>query len=121
MRGSATSRSGEFAGAGRQQCDPKHAAPEAFREFLRRMALLPGLDLARKAPVTRNALFGRGAIQAVEHAQRVLSREQFVFGQAAMVECVAHCSRHAFSLNMARRIQLFMVPSGTFMRVARSS
>ena len=40
-------------------------------------------------------------------------------GRAAMVECVAHCSRHAFSLIMARRIQLFMVPSGTFMRVGQ--
>ena len=86
-----------------------------------REPLFPGRDLARKAAVARNALFGRGPVDAVEHAQRILGCEQFVFGQAAMVEGVAHCSRHAFSLNMARRIQLFMVPSGTFMRVARSS
>src|SRR5215510_1290378 len=86
-----------------------------------RETLLPGRDLACEAAVMGNALLGGGSVDAVEHAQRILGREQFVFGQAGMVECIAHCSRHAFSLNMARRIQLFIVPSGTLMRVARSS
>ena len=71
--------------------------------------------------VARNALFGRGPFGAGKHAKRVLSGEQLVVRQTAMVECVAHCSRHAFSLIIARRIQLFMVPSGTVMRAASSS
>lgn len=65
--------------------------------------LLPFGDPARKAALTRHALFSRGTVGAFKHAQRILGREQFVFRQAVMVECLAHCSRHAFSLNIARR------------------
>ena len=68
-----------------------------------------------------SSLCGRRAIGARQHAERVFGGEQFVVGQGAMVVGVAHCSRQLFSLIMARRIQLFMVPSGTLMRAAKSS
>ena len=69
---------------------------------------------------------GRRAIGARQHAEGVFGGEQLVLGQifkrfAAIVVGVAHCSRQLLSLIIARRIQLFMVPSGTLMRAARSS
>ena len=71
--------------------------------------------------LARDARFRSRAFGACQHAERNLGGEQFVLGQSAMVGRVAHCSRHAFNLIIARRIQLFIVPSGTFMRCARSS
>ena len=83
--------------------------------------MFPLFHQTREAMVSHRALFGGRSLSAFEHAQRELGREQFVLGQAVMVQGVAHCSRQAFSLIIARRIQLFIVPSGTFMRLARSS
>ena len=87
----------------------------------RRKPLLPFRHQPGKAMVARSALFGRAPLGAGQHAERVLCGEQLVVRQTAMVECVAHCSRQAFNLIIARRIQLFMVPSGTVMRAASSS
>ena len=67
----------------------------------------------------REPLLGRGTLRARQHAEHKLGGEQFVVGH--MVGHVAHCSRQLLSLIIARRIQLFMVPSGTLMRAARSS
>ena len=52
----------------------------------------------------------------VEHAERVFRAAQFgiVIGRRI------HCSRHTFSCIRLRRIQLFMVPSGTRSRAASS-
>ena len=79
-------------------------------------ALLPLRHQPRKGSLARDALLGCRAIRACQHAKRILGGEQFVLGQAPVVKGVAHCSRQAFSLISARRIQLFMVPSGTSMR-----
>ncbi len=75
----------------------------------------------REGALARNAPLGGGAIRARQHAERIFGREQFVLGHAAMVDNVGHCSRQAFNLIIARRIQLFIVPSGTLMRAASSS
>lgn len=83
--------------------------------------LLPFGDPARKAALTRHALFSRGTVGAFKHAQRILGREQFVFRQAVMVERITHCSRHAFSLNIARRTSSSWSRARTFIRAARSS
>ena len=87
-------------------------------------------DAARASPMTwliaiaRNRAIARlrpGTRVAIEHTEGVFGGEQLVLGKTAMVEGLAHRSRHAFSLIIARRIQLFMVPSGTLMRAASSS
>ena len=83
--------------------------------------MLPLRDQRGEGGLARQALLGRGALGPVEHAERIFGGEQFVVRQRAMVEGLAHRSRHAFSLIIARLIQLFIVPSGTFMRVANSS
>ena len=83
--------------------------------------LFPLFHQTREANVLHRALLGGRSLGTFEHAQREFSREQFVLGQAVMVQDVTHCSRQTFSLIIARRIQLFIVPCGTFMRLARSS
>ena len=57
-----------------------------------------------------------------EHAEDVFGREHaaFVLG-CDMVDVVAHASRQVLSFNSPRRIQLFIVPSGTLMRSASCS
>ena len=86
-----------------------------------RQPLLPFGDHAGEVAVALQQPLRRRAIGARQHAERIFGGEQFVVGQGAMVAGVAHCSRQLFSLIMARRIQLFMVPSGTLMRAAKSS
>ena len=86
-----------------------------------RKPFFPGGDQRGESRLARGPLGGSGALRAGQHAERMLRREQFVVRHAGMVVHVAHCSRQALSLIIARRIQLFMVPSGTFVRSASSS
>ena len=62
-----------------------------------------------------------GALGRRQDAKGIFGGEPFVLGHAGMVEGIAHCCKQALSLIIARRIQLFMVPSGTVMRSASSS
>src|ERR1700761_5627646 len=84
-------------------------------------ALFPRRDQARESGLACKPPLGVGPPGARQHAKRVFSGDQFVVVRSAMVVDVAHCSRQAFSLIMARRMVLLMVPSGTAMRVASSS
>src|SRR5580658_5053749 len=87
----------------------------------RRKPLFPRHDQSRKSAVARHAPLRGGAVRAGQHAECVFGGEQFVAGQIAVVVDVAHFSRQLFNLSIARLIQLFIVPSGTFMRSANSS
>ena len=56
-----------------------------------------------------------------EHAQHVFGGNEVAAVGRAYGVVVAHPSRQALSFNSPRRIQLFIVPSGTLMRAASSS
>src|SRR5262249_14677435 len=94
-----------------------------FREFCcpGRKPLFPRRDQGGKSTIASDALRGGGAFRASQHAERILGCKQFVRGKLLVVVDVGHCSRQTFNLIIARRIQLFMVPKGTFMRSASSS
>ncbi len=56
-----------------------------------------------------------------EHAQHVFGGVELAAVCRVDGVVVAHRSRQALSFNRARRIQLFIVPSGTFIRAANCS
>ena len=87
----------------------------------------PFLFLAFQACRTKRGGMG-DSIRSPDRLERLAAMpltldggEQLVARQIAVVVDVAHCSRQLFNLSIARLIQLFIVPSGTFMRSASSS
>ena len=62
-------------------------------------------------------------LRLVEYAQHVLASQRAVTGRILLegFGVGVHRSRHALSLARLRRIQLFTVPSGVWLRVASSS
>ena len=82
---------------------------------------LPVRDLAREAPArARCGARPRGAPRARARRARIRRRRAWP-SSARYGVVVAHRSRQSLSFNSPRRIQLFMVPSGTLMRSASSS
>src|SRR4029077_13138104 len=82
----------------------------------------PGRDLVRERGLALDALRDRAALARVEHAEHVLAGDDRIaaLGRVGMVG-LAHRSRQVLSFINPRRIQLFMVPSGTSMRWASCS
>src|SRR3954453_11808996 len=91
--------------------------PHLVRETAK--PLLPERDLVREYGLALEALRGGAALARVEHAEDVFAGDDRVaaLGRVVMVG-LAHCSRQVLSFISPRRIQLFMVPSGTSMRWA---
>ena len=69
----------------------------------------------------RQALLRLAALGRAEDAEHVFGRDQLVAFLLNDGAIVGHRSRQSLSFSKPRRIQLFMVPSGTFMRSASSS
>ena len=82
--------------------------------------LFPKGDLARKGGVAGYSSLGGAPLLGAEHAEHIFGRGQ-AHTLTVFFAGVAHRSRHALSLASPRLIQLFMVPSGTPARSARSS
>ena len=76
---------------------------------------LPELDLAREHVIVAAAAFEFVALRALHEAEHELGRERrLVSGLGYLGVARAHRSRHPLSFIRPRRIQLFIVPSGTF-------
>ena len=89
---------------------------------MRAEALLPFGDLARERRFLGHAFLDRAPFLGAEHTKDVFGREHAAFVlRCDMVDVVAHASRQVLSFNSPRRIQLFIVPSGTLMRSASCS
>src|SRR6185312_1161496 len=90
-----------------------------FRDFLgqRLQSALPQGHRRRGLAAGAHLVSHLGARVGIEHAQHVFGIAQVV---VAFVGGRVHESRHVRSCMRLRRIQLFMVPSGTWQRVANS-
>src|SRR5262245_11654217 len=88
----------------------KHAQP-----------LLPERNLGSERRLLRQAALDLAPLVGSEHAQHIFSGDELAAVRRVNGVVVAHRSRQALSFNNPRRIQLFIVPRGTFMRAANSS
>ena len=85
----------------------------------RREACRPARDLGPERRVGRCQVPGFGQSVAVGQAKRMLGRQPVaIIGRQRWA--AAHSSRHPLSRCKPRRIQLFIVPSGTASRAAKS-
>ena len=85
-------------------------------------ALFPERDLAREIGILVEPLRKLAPILGIEHAEHVFGGRDLavVLGSVLMVD-IAHRSRQVLNFISPRLIQLFIVPSGTFMRSASCS
>ena len=83
--------------------------------------LLPERHLGSERRLLRQAALDLAPLLGPEHAQHIFSGDELAAVGRVDGVVVAHRSRQALSFNSPRRIQLFIVPSGTFMRAAKSS
>ena len=83
--------------------------------------LLPERHFGRKRRLLRQASFDLAPLLGAEHAQHVFGGNEIATGGRIHGVVGAHASRQVLSFSSPRRIQLFMVPSGTLIRVASSS
>ena len=77
--------------------------------------------MSRKGRVSRLAGASRGLLLGREDAQGQFPGQGLVLIHSADVRGIGHDSRHILSRINPRRIQLFIVPRGTFSRTARAS
>ena len=110
---------------GRSRDPGGDARPQARGRFDRRdlpgkggQMGIPGLDLCGKGRVTGLTPAGLGLGLGRQYAQGQFPGQGVVFIDIGRF---GHGSRQALSRRSPRRIQLFIVPSGTFSRVARLS
>ncbi len=81
---------------------------------------VPVVERALQGWITFDVALQRGAFGGIEHAERVFSAAQIVVARIAGLGWRVHCSRQVFSCMRLRRIQLFIVPSGTARHCASS-
>ena len=77
--------------------------------------------MGREGGLCRRPGTGRSLVLRGENPQGKLARKGQIFVQTAVFGVIGHDSRHILSRIMPRRIQLFIVPNGTFSRAARAS
>src|SRR5262249_23480312 len=83
--------------------------------------LFPECDLGSERRLLRQASLDLAPLVGPEHAQHILSGNDLAAFRRLDGIVVAHRSRQALSFSNPRRIQLFIVPRGTFKRAATSS
>jgi hypothetical protein len=88
----------------------KHAEP-----------LLPERHLGGERRLVHQAALDLAPLLGPEYAEHIFGGDELAAVCRVDGVVVAHRSRQALSFNRARRIQLFIVPSGTFVRAANCS
>src|ERR1700704_371096 len=99
----------------RRRCDRRYGIGDPAQP------LLPECHLGRKRRLLRQPALDLAPLLRAKHTQYVFGGDQIATGSRIYGVVRAHASRQALSFNSPRRIQLFMVPSGTLMRAASSS
>ncbi len=93
--------------------DARGRIDRAYVERKRREPAIPRVENALQGGIAFHVALERAAFLRIEYAERVFGAAQVVVARVVVSGGRIHCSRQALSCIKLRRIQLFIVPSGT--------